>query len=178
MASAQSIATARASQAELARLFGVSRQAINDLVRRNVLELGHDGRIDVELARVALSNRVRPSAKTAAAVSSGGSAPQQTTVETASDESSTVTSYHVAKTLRETAEARMAQLKLAELRGDLMPTADVRATWSKRTAGLREAILQIPARLAAVVAAESDQARCHDILQAELHAVLQQVTEA
>ena len=38
--------------------------------------------------------------------------------------------------------------------------------------GLREALLQIPSRLSAVMAAETDQARCHDLLQREIHTVL------
>ena len=181
MASAQSIATQRATQAELARLFGVSRQAINDLIRRNVLNLGQDGKLDVELARHAIANRVRPSAKTAAAtpiVVPPETPPAATTAASANDEPpSTVTSYHVAKTLRETAEARIAQLKLAELRGELVRVSAVRSAYATRAAALRESILQIPARLAAVLAAETDHARCHDLLQAELHQVLAQLQE-
>lgn len=86
--------------------------------------------------------------------------------------------YQASRARREAAEAALAELKLAEQRGDLVRAADVRAAYAKRAAGLREALLQIPMRLAAVLAAESDQARCHDQLQAELHAVLAQVTEA
>lgn len=183
MAFAQSIATQRATQAELARLLGVSRQAINDLIRRNVLELGHDGRLDIELARSAIANRVRPSAKTAATTPvPPEQSPPATTPTTAQpqpaandEQTSSVTSYHVAKTLRETAEARIAQLKLAELRGDLVRVADIRSAYATRAAALRESLLQIPARLASVLAAETDHARCHDLLQAELHQVLAQL---
>ena len=179
MASAQSIVTARATQAELARQLNVSRQAVNDLVRRNILEVGQDGRIDTELARVALANRVRPSAKTASAATPAP--PPATTAANdagAQADATSVTSFHVAKTLRETAEARIAQLKLAELQGDLIRTDAVRFAYTKRAVALRESILQIPARLAPVLAAESDKAKCHDIIQTELHAVLQQLAEA
>ena len=79
---------------------------------------------------------------------------------------------------REKAEADLAELKLAELKGQLVRADDVRAVTAKRMSALRESLLQIPARLAAVLAAEPSQARCHDILQAELHSVLQQITEA
>lgn len=178
MASAQSIVTARATQAELARLLGVSRQAVNDLVRRNILEVGQDGRIDTELARVALANRVRPSAKTAASANSTAMPMATPAADTATAaENTSVTSFHVAKTLRETAEARIAQLKLAELQGELIRVSDVRAAYAKRAAGLREAILQLPARLSAQLAAESDQAKCHDLLQADLHGILAQLVE-
>jgi len=84
--------------------------------------------------------------------------------------------YWTSRARREAAEAELAELKLAEQRGELVRVADVRSVHAKRVAGLREAMLQIPSRLSAVLAAESNQARCHDVLQQELHAVLQQVT--
>ena len=86
--------------------------------------------------------------------------------------------YHEARARREQAEAELAELKLAEQRGDLLRAADVRAAYAKRAAGLREALLQIPMRLAAVLAAETDQARVHDRIQTELHAVLEQMVGA
>lgn len=178
MASAQSIATARATQAELARQLGVSRQAINDLVKRRVLDVGQDGRIDVEMARVALANRVRPSSKTAAALTSPTApaiaVPAPPAAPSAPD---TVTSYHVAKTLREAAEAKIAQLKLSEMQGQLVRAETVRAETARLAAALRESILQLPARLTPVLAAESDPAKLHDLLERELHQVLAQLTQ-
>ena len=81
--------------------------------------------------------------------------------------------YWTSRARREAAEARMAELKLAEQAGELVRTADVRAAMDKRLVGLREAILQIPSRLAAIVAAESDQQRCHRLIEQEMHALLQ-----
>ena len=83
--------------------------------------------------------------------------------------------YWTNRARREKAEADLAELKLAELRGALVRAADVKAAHSRRVAALREALLQVPARLSAVLAAESAQARCHDLLQQEMHGVLQQV---
>lgn len=186
----------RASQAELARLLGVSRQAINDLVKRGVLEVGRDGKIDVALARHALESRVRPSSKTGQALASAAMAapptaaqvlsgavpapapPQalEASIDTSTDAPS-VTSYHVAKTLRELAEARLAQLKLAEQRGELVRVADVKSAYGKRVTALREALLQIPLRIAPVVAAEESAGKCHEILQTEVHAVLRLLSQ-
>lgn len=86
--------------------------------------------------------------------------------------------YWTNRARRERAEADLAELKLAEQMGQLVRAADVRSSLSKRLAATREALLQIPARLAPVLAAESDQGRVHDLIQHELHAALQQVTEA
>ena len=80
--------------------------------------------------------------------------------------------YWTSRARREAAEAETAELKLAELRKGLVRQVDVRACYAKRAAGLREALLQIPSRLSAVLAAESDQARCSDMLEQELHLVL------
>jgi hypothetical protein len=181
MGSAASTDARRVRQAQLARELGVTRQSINELVKRGVLPEDGDGLIDVELARVALANRVRPSSKTAAALGTavigadGAPLPAAAPAPAAVDTSTT--SYHVAKTLREATEAKIAQLKLAELSGELIRVADVRSAYAKRAAGLREALLQLPSRLAPVMAAESDQARCYQLLEQELHEVLQQITE-
>ena len=86
-------------------------------------------------------------------------------------------SYWTSRARREQAEAELAELKLAEQRGQLVRVADVRAAYARRAAGLREALLQIPARLAPVLAAETELARVHDALQTELMTVLAQVTE-
>ena len=85
--------------------------------------------------------------------------------------------YWISRSRREKAEAEMAELKLAEQMGQLIRADTVRSAWATRAAGLREALLQIPARLSAVLAAESSQARCHDVMQQELHAVLRQLVE-
>lgn len=170
MASAASIVAPKLTQAALARELNVSRQAVNELVKRGVLSVDRDGRIDLELARVAIANRVRPSGKTSAALTQATAAPAPAQAAGADDgEQIAITSYHVAKTLRETAEARLAQLKLAEQKGEVIRVDAVRARLANILASTRDSLLQIPARLAPVLAAESDAARVHDLLQAELH---------
>jgi hypothetical protein len=86
--------------------------------------------------------------------------------------------FQAARARREAAEADLAELKLAEQRGELVRAADVRAIYARRAAALRDGLRQIPARVASVVAAESDQARCHDVLQTEIDAVLSVLAEA
>lgn len=84
--------------------------------------------------------------------------------------------YWKSRARREAAEAEIAELKLAEQQGELIRAAAIRSAHAKRLAGLREALLQIPNRLAAVLAAEADQAKCHDAIQAEIHGVLASVS--
>lgn len=173
---------ARVKKAELARTLGVSRQAVQDLVRRGVLSEDKDGLIDLELAKVALANRVRPSAKTAQALDATPAATPSLAPTGASgadaDTSGAPVSYHVAKAMREAAEARIAQLKLAELRGELIRVEAVRAGLASIFASTRDRLMQLPARLAPVLAAQTDQGTVHDIVRDEIHAALSQLAGA
>jgi phage terminase Nu1 subunit (DNA packaging protein) len=84
-------------------------------------------------------------------------------------------SHDAARTRREIAEADLAELKLSELSGVLVRVSDVRNELAKRLAATRESLMQIPARLSPVLAAEVDQARIHDLIQQDLQVVLQQL---
>ena len=87
-------------------------------------------------------------------------------------------SHDAARTRREIAEADLAELKLLELRGELVRAAAVRAALSKRAAGLREAFLQLPARVVPLLAADPLPSSMDRILRAEIVAALAQLTEA
>lgn len=89
-----------------------------------------------------------------------------------------VEDYYVSRARREAAEASRAELALAELQGELVRAADVRASLARRAAAFREGLLQIADRLAAVLAAETDQARVHELLSGEIRTTLLQLTEA
>lgn len=174
MASASAATPHRLRQAALARTLGVTRQAIGELIKRQIIPIAADGLVDVEMARIAIANRVRPSGKTAASMQ--GDQPPAHAVTTPSappaNHADDQMSYHVAKTLREVAEAKLAQLKLAEQRGDLIRRADMERIVGTMAAGLRESVLQIKARLAPLLAAESDVMKVSAMLDAELRAAL------
>ena len=87
-------------------------------------------------------------------------------------------SYDEARRRREAAEAQIAERKLDELNGSLVRVDDIRASLARRAATFREALMQIPNRLAAQLAAETDQARAHALLDHELRAALAHLTEA
>ncbi|MGZ7254014.1 hypothetical protein ACXWO5_10385, partial [Streptococcus pyogenes] len=52
----------------------------------------------------------------------------------------------------------------------------IRSALASLLASTRDALLQIPARLAPVLAAESNPAAVHDLVQTELHQALAQLT--
>jgi phage terminase Nu1 subunit (DNA packaging protein) len=85
--------------------------------------------------------------------------------------------YMDARVARERAEAELAQIKALEARGTLVSREAVRSELARRLSGLREALLQIPSRLEAVLAAEEDPGKIHQLLEDEIYAALAGVSE-
>lgn len=80
--------------------------------------------------------------------------------------------YLASRARREAAEAEMAELALLERKGDLVRKDEVRAELASQLSAFKDSLLQVGARLAPQVAAESDIARCQQLIDAELHAAL------
>ena len=158
--------------AEYARHRGCSRNAVHKAIKEGRISTTPDGLINHVLADIEWSQNTRARAGSTRAPEG---APAAGAVPRAAE--SRPDDYNTSRGRREAAEAKLAELRLAEQLGELIRVDEVRMAYAKRAAGLREALLQIPARMAAVLAAENDLARCHDLLRDELHQVLAQVTE-
>ena len=83
-----------------------------------------------------------------------------------------------ARTRREIAEANLAEMKEAEQRGELIRIAVIKTTLATVFATTRDALLQIPARLAPLLAADPDPASVQNTLHAEIHQSLQHLAGA
>lgn len=182
------------TQAELARVLGVSRQAIHNLVNDGKLVMDAEKRIDLDAARTAIAE-LHPGSKTAQAVLGGaaGAAPAAIvpTADAAgnashvsipaaasqfladTDANGMSTNYHVARTLREMEEARMAKIKREEMEGQVIRITAVEAAWAESLAQAREKLLQLSIRLAPMLAVESDPLKIDTMLQAEMNEALQ-----
>ena len=89
------------------------------------------------------------------------------------------TSYEEARRRRETAEANLAEMKQAEMEGKLILADAVRSAWAAKITGARDALLQIPSRIAPVLAATTDLVEVTALLEAELRQALAELsTEA
>ena len=86
--------------------------------------------------------------------------------------------YTVSRNRREAADAELAELRLAEEKGDLIRIEAVKGALGVLFASTRDALLQIPARLAALLAAESVPAAVQNLLHTEIHQALQQLATA
>jgi hypothetical protein len=72
--------------------------------------------------------------------------------------------YATARASKEWYEAKLKRLRYEEHARSLTPTADVEAARYSEFRTLREACFQIPSRVAALLAGESDVARCQQLL--------------
>jgi len=80
--------------------------------------------------------------------------------------------YWTARVRREQAQAELAELELARARGTLVDIEAARAEFVRRVIGARDLLLSVAARLAPVVAAESDLRRVRELLDAEMRRAL------
>lgn len=167
------------TEAGMARELGVSRQAVHDLVKRSILQKDDKGMIDVESAKVALINSVRPSGKTASALQNFEPATQTTATPplvqpllTAPDQDPEITNYHIAKTLREAAEAQIARLKLDEMRGKFLVKDDFERYLFNAGRMLRDTLTNCARRIGAEVSGLATAEACEAVIDREHRAAL------
>jgi hypothetical protein len=168
------------TQAEYARRRGCTEGAVRRAVRDGRISL-INGKIDPVAADAqwARNTRVRAGSRATDDVNlSGSGGTGGTAAGDDDDEEDTATGYWKSRARRERAEAELAELKLAELQGQLVRADEWSAALARRAAAFREGLLQIPARVSAQMAAETDEARIHALLDAELRQVMLQLTDA
>jgi hypothetical protein len=85
--------------------------------------------------------------------------------------------YFDTKTRRELAEAKLSELELQEKQAELVRSADVKRETFSIFRALRDRILGVPDRLAAILAAEADTAKVHTLLGDELKNALREIAQ-
>lgn len=146
---------------ELAAALGVDPARITRMAQQGM------PKTSIEAARAWVRANVRP--RTPASPARPARSPD-------SPDSPDSEDFQAARTRRETAEASLAQLKLQEQEGELIRLDAVRNAWATRLTAVRDALLQIPARIAPVVAAESSIEGCAIAIDTELRRVMIDIT--
>jgi len=149
------------SPAEFARMRGVSRQAISAMVKRGTLagSIRPDGRIDVEAA-----SRLIGSPPPSLLPPMSDRQPVQARLQDQASDVSPVVSvneYADARARRETAQARMAELELAETEGRLIDRNAAERSFEDLARRFRDRITAVAAEVA------EDCARLDDPLAVE-----------
>jgi len=162
----------------LAKEFGVSRQAVEKAAKAGRLTVFDGGLFDLAVARVQWdANRQRRRARPGAQRPDAG---DQTGADGAGGSGGGEGSgYWSSKTRRETAEAAIAELKLAELAGTLVLRDQVNRTLFVAARVMRDQMLAIAPRLAASLGPVTDpkliELRIADEVRVALRAFAQQL---
>ncbi len=162
------------TQSEYARHRGVSAVAVHYAVQEGRISL-IDGKIDAAVADIQWQRNTRARAPSrppadADAPSTPASAAGTAEPAVAGDD------YWVSRARREAAEAHIAEMKRGELEGKLIRADVLRQAWSRKVASARDALLQIPPRMAPVLAAEADMERVATLLEDELRSALAELS--
>jgi len=150
------------NQAQYAKHRGVSEAAVSKAIKEQRISLLADGRIDADLAdfQWAQNSRARAPASSKAAQTRAVDActPPSGGGPFVGDADPDSELYTSSRARRESAEADLAELKLAETRCEVIRVDAVQSALGVALSTAREALLQIPARMAPLLAAEVDPA--------------------
>jgi hypothetical protein len=175
------------TQAEYAKHRGCSAVAVHKAVKAGRISL-IDGKIDPAVADIQWKNNTRSRIMTGRVAASEPAAPELPLAAEPADgepaepggdgggvedgRGSLDPQYEKSRSSREEAENRRAWLRLQEEEGQLVRIDQVRAELAAKLAPVREGLLQIPARLAPLLAPQSDPGRIQTLLEVEIHQVL------
>lgn len=164
------------SKSAFAAMMNVSPAAVTKAIkegRMTVVVEGDKEKIDPAVAQIQWAQNTRARSPSNNAAPAADAAPAG-----GSTKGNNEAGYWDSRTSREEAEAGIAQLKLAELRKTLIPVDAVRAAFGTAFASAREALMQIPSRIAASLAAEADAQKIQIELGDAIHAALMSLSKA
>lgn len=141
-----------------------------------------DGKIDPEVADIQWAEKT-DAAQQARGARGGhaprpGADPPRSVPTSGGDRGGDRDGYFATKERRERAEAELAELELQERRRELVRAADVERVTFEANRAVRDRVMGIADRVAPIVAAEADVARCHEIIANECRAALRDVVQA
>lgn len=163
------------SVAEWAKSLGISRQQGYAAVKRCGIAVT-DGKLDAEYASILYYRHTQPRANGKRTAVHHAEPPMHFSAP--DDVTGAVPGYDTSRAKREAAEASIAAMKEAEMQGDLIRIDSVKTALSVAFSTAREALLQIPSRLAPLIAAETDPSAVQNMLHAEIHQALQNLSGA
>lgn len=149
----------RVTQAELARLLGVSRTAVNKAVKSNRITAGEDGRFDLEKALTDWKNNTRAAVKATTAPRLRGGQPK----------------YASARARKEHHFANMASMREQQMLGELCSTKEVRGAGSEAGIVIRAHMEGLLNRLPGQIA-NKDIDDVAEILDREINELLQAIS--
>jgi hypothetical protein len=155
------------SQSEAARREGVSQPYVAKLIKQGRLEKDDAGRVRLVQLRAVRATDLDPSRGHHKAQQK---VPSAVHVDPPQDPPNR--GFTAARTRREEQQAVLAELDVRKRTGELVEWSKVEAMNASTAVMVRESLLAIPDRLAAVLAAETDERRVRQLLDSELRTAL------
>jgi hypothetical protein len=157
------------SQNEYARLRGVAHYAVQKAIKAGRITTLPDGRVDSDVADREWEDNTlaRP--------------PRDLGRQHPGDEDPGnfgASQYTKARAVREHYQARIAKIDYEERVGKLVPKDDVQIAAFNKFRQFRDHVLNLPDRLAAMLAAETEAAKVYEILASELRKALNEFADA
>jgi len=166
------------SMRQYARHRGVALSAVQKAVKAGRIAKLPDGKIESDAADAGWKRNT----KTYAPAVTRNSAPPATTQrsEPADDDHTGfgASQYTKARAVREHYQARLAKVEFEERTAKLISKDEVEVAAFNKFRQFRDHMLNIPDRIAALVAAESEAAKCHAILSDEIRRALNDFANA
>ncbi len=162
------------SQRAYARQRGVAVYAVQVAIKTGRISTTPDGQVDSDVADrewAANTRKDPPKVKV-------NSRRQPDDDADPSGDSFGVSQYTKARAVREHYLARLAKLEFEEKVGSLVSRDEVRVAAYNTFRQYRDHILSIPDRIAAMLAAESDEAKCYQILSGEIRKALNEFADS
>jgi hypothetical protein len=157
-----------------ARRRGVSPAAVTKAVKAGRIT-AIDGKIDPDVADIQWSRNtdVTQSVRTSDSILKSPASTKESRQE--GQEGKEDSAILVARTRTETARAELFEIEIAEKRGTLVVAEGVKKAAFEKARIVRSALEGLPDRLAPVLAAETDPARCHQLMMTEIKRVLREL---
>ncbi|MCC6366839.1 MAG: hypothetical protein IT165_25235 [Bryobacterales bacterium] len=157
------------SQRAYARHRGVAINAVQAAIQSGRISTSPDGQIDSDVADKEWARNTRQQA------------PPTGARRTQSDDETEVfgaSQYNKARAVREHYQARLAKLEYEEKTGKLVPADEVKIAAFNLFRRYRDHMLNIADRVAAILAAETEAAKCYEILSTEIRKALNEFADA
>ena len=150
---------------------GADPMAVEKAIRSGRISRGPDGEIDFEKADRDWKENTTPHANADIHRENGGPEDE----DGGGIQSS---GYRRARAVREFFQARLAEIEYKERIGELISKAEVQTAAFNKYRRFRDRILNVPDRVAAILATETDMKKVHEILTAELRYALEDAADS
>jgi hypothetical protein len=160
---------------EYARYRGVSHAAVRKAINSGVVRLNSNKKIDVAEADRNWTIRGTTNKNVTAPEITEDDLKRLDEIEIDLDSSDDVFETAKSKAILDLYKAKLAKLKVEQAEGSLVPISDIETEFFNVARRTRDALLNVPNRIAAELASETDPLKVHNVLTKALTEALEEL---